>query len=102
QRHERARRILVKAQARGAGEYRDHVDRMTGRIVEIARDAGTLLSRREEPLTVRLLCQTIDALVSQPYPLAREPGHRPQRRRVHELESRKRRLLQSSSSNVRE
>ncbi len=49
-----ARRILFLQQAGGAGLDEDHVDRVTGGVVEVAGDARSFLGRREPALALRL------------------------------------------------
>ena len=95
---ERVARDLFDCPERGAGSRRipflqqagrtrldeDHVDRVPGRVVQVAGDAHALLRRGEPPLSFGLalgvpgaLLELGDPLPTEPRPVSGEPGGRP-------------------------
>ena len=79
--------VLLLQQAGGAGLDEDHVDRVAGRVVEVAGDAGALLGDREAAFALgvplrsqRALLQLGDARAALAEPVADHPRAAPNER----------------------
>jgi hypothetical protein len=59
----RALRVLLAQQPGGAGLDEDHVDRVPGRVVEVARDARTFLGRGQAPFALGIPLGTAGSLL---------------------------------------
>src|SRR4030095_11012398 len=80
----RALEVLLLEKAGAAGLDEHHVDRMAGRVVQVAGDAGALLRGRETPLALRFalgpkrpLLQLRESLATEARAVSGGPGRRP-------------------------